>query len=54
MEVRVERSKSRVVLALYGVDGPLRWRDLEIRGAVLPPGAAPGDPVEFVIPAPAR
>ena len=37
MEVRVERSKKRVVLTLNGVDGPLHWRDLQIGGAVMPP-----------------
>ena len=36
MEVRVERSRSRVVFAVIGVDGPLRWRDLQT--------AAPGSP----------
>ncbi len=50
MEVRVERSKKRVVLVLNGVDGPLRWRDLQLGGAVLPPGAAADDPAEFVVP----
>ena len=50
MEVRVENSNNRVVCILHGVDGPLRWRDLEIRGAVLPDGANPGDPVEFNMP----
>jgi hypothetical protein len=29
MEVRDERSKRRVLLILKGVDGPLRWRDLQ-------------------------
>lgn len=29
MEVRVERSKNRVVFALHGANGALRWRDLE-------------------------
>lgn len=28
MEVRVERSRNRVVLALHGANGPLRWRDV--------------------------
>jgi uncharacterized membrane protein HdeD (DUF308 family) len=51
MEVRVENTKNRVVAVLHGVDGPLRWRDLEIRGAVTPPGASLDDPVELVIPA---
>jgi uncharacterized membrane protein HdeD (DUF308 family) len=50
MEVRVEGSKNRVVFALQGADGPLRWRDLDVRGAVVPDGARPDDPVEFVVP----
>ena len=49
MEVRVERSKRRVVLVLNGVDGPLHWRDLQIGGVVLPPDATPDDPVEFIV-----
>jgi uncharacterized membrane protein HdeD (DUF308 family) len=50
MEVRVEGTHGRVVFALHGVDGPLRWRDLETRGAVLPIGAGLDDSVEFVVP----
>jgi hypothetical protein len=49
MEVRVERSKRRIVLTLYGVDGSLRWRDLQIGGAVLPASATADDPVEFIV-----
>ena len=49
MEVRVERSKKRVVLVLNGVHGPLRWRDLRTGGAVIPLGAKPDDPVEFIV-----
>jgi uncharacterized membrane protein HdeD (DUF308 family) len=49
MEVRVERSKRRVILILNGVHGPLRWSDLQMGGAVLPEGAALDAPVEFVI-----
>ncbi len=30
VEVRVERSRSRVVLAVHGANGPLRWRDLHL------------------------
>jgi len=30
VEVRVERSLNRVVFALHGADGPVRWRDMEI------------------------
>jgi hypothetical protein len=51
MEVRVEGARDRVVVLLHGVDGPLRWRDLEVRGAIVPAGAEPDDPVELVIPA---
>jgi hypothetical protein len=50
MEVRVERSMRRVVLVLNGVSGPLRWRDLQIGGAVLPPDVTLDDPVEFIVP----
>jgi hypothetical protein len=50
VEVRVERSTGRVRLWLYGVDGRLTWGDLQTGGAVVPKGASPGEPVEFVIP----
>jgi uncharacterized membrane protein HdeD (DUF308 family) len=49
MEVRVERSKKRVVLILNGVHGPLQWSDLQTGGAIIPLGAKPDDPVEFII-----
>ena len=49
MEVRVERSKRRVVLILNGVDGPLHWRDLQTGGVVHPLAVTPGDPVEFIV-----
>jgi len=35
---------------MLGVDGPLRWRDLHIGGAVWPPGMSSEDAVEFVLP----
>jgi hypothetical protein len=50
MEVRVERSRARAVFTVIGVDGPLRWRDLQSGGEVQPAGAGPDDPVEFVVP----
>ena len=50
MEVRVEASNNRVVYVLHGVDGPLRWHDLDIRGSVLPNGVAKDDAVEFTVP----
>ena len=46
MEVRVERSKKRVVLNLNGVNGLL---DLQTGGAVVPLGVKPDDPVEFIV-----
>ena len=47
MEVRVERSARRVTLAFHGVDGPLRWRDIQVGGATRSPGQADDDLVEF-------
>jgi 3',5'-cyclic AMP phosphodiesterase CpdA len=52
VEVRVERSRSRVVVAVIGVDGPLRWRDLQVGGAIVPDRQTPDDPAEFVVPLP--
>ena len=49
LEVRVERSKRQVVLVLNGVHGPLHWADLQTGGTVVPPGAMPDAPVEFII-----
>jgi len=48
MEVRVEPSAQRVVLALHGVDGPLRWRDLQVGGAARSAGQTDDDLAEFV------
>jgi uncharacterized membrane protein HdeD (DUF308 family) len=50
MEVRVERSKARIVLNLHGAEGPLRWRDLQVGGALPPPEATRDDFVEFIVP----
>jgi len=50
VEIRVERSLARVRMIVHGVDGPLRWRDMEVGGAVMPPDAAPDDAVELVLP----
>ena len=49
MEVRVERSKKRVVLILNGVHGPLQWRDLQTGGAAIPSGVTLEDPAEFIV-----
>ncbi len=50
LEVRVERSQNRVRLLLYGVDGRLRWRDIQVGGNVRPDGAGDDEPVEFIAP----
>jgi uncharacterized membrane protein HdeD (DUF308 family) len=49
VEVRVERSRGRVVIAVIGVDGPLRWRDVQSAGEARPTGLTENDVVEFVI-----
>jgi hypothetical protein len=49
VEVRVERSKDRVRMIPHGANGPLRWRDLETFGAVVPAGKTASDNVEFVV-----
>ena len=46
VEVRVERSRNRVVFALQGVNGPVRWRDLDVAPGA--PDKNPDGPVEFV------
>ncbi len=50
VEVRIERSRNRVVFAVLGVDGPLRWRDIAIGGDVMPADQTPDDPAEIVVP----
>lgn len=50
VEVRVERSRQRVVFAVMGVDGPLRWRDMQAGGFGPPPAAVADDLVEIIVP----
>ena len=50
IEVRVERSKQQVVFAVFGVDGPLRWRDVQTSASEESTPRSPDDPVEFVVP----
>jgi hypothetical protein len=50
VEVRVENTRNQVRLIPHGATGPLRWRDLETFGEVVPAGKAGEDAVEFVIP----
>jgi hypothetical protein len=50
VEVRVENSKDRVRLIPHSASGPLRWRELETFGEVMPAGKTGDNPVEFMIP----
>ena len=52
LEVNVERSQKRVRLLLYGVNGPLRWRDIQVGGQVKPADKSDDDLVEFIAPLP--
>ena len=50
VEVRVERSQGRVRFLLHGVNGPLRWRDIQATPSVVSAGSTSDDMVEFVAP----
>ncbi|HKE59159.1 MAG TPA: metallophosphoesterase [Pyrinomonadaceae bacterium] len=50
LEVSVERSQHRVRYILYGVNGRLRWRDIQVGGDVKPPDKSDDDFVEFMAP----
>jgi hypothetical protein len=50
LEVSVEPSQNRVRFLLYGVNGPLRWRDIQIGGQVKPSDKTDDDFVEFIAP----
>jgi hypothetical protein len=50
VEVRVEPSSGRVRLRPYGIDGRLRWTDLQTSPGLRPPGVAPEEPVEWSLP----
>jgi hypothetical protein len=50
VEVRVEGSKDRVVLIPHGTNGPLRRRELEAFGALVPAEESKEDTVEFIVP----
>jgi 3',5'-cyclic AMP phosphodiesterase CpdA/uncharacterized membrane protein HdeD (DUF308 family) len=50
VEVRVEPSAGRVRLHPYGINGRLRWADLQASPGLTPAGARPGDPVEWTLP----
>ncbi len=50
LEVRVERSTGRVLFIPHGVNGRLRWRDIQTSTSLRPPETADDDLVEFVAP----
>jgi uncharacterized membrane protein HdeD (DUF308 family) len=50
LEVIVERSQKRVRMLLYGVNGQLRWRDIQVGGQVKPAEKSDDDFVEFIAP----
>ncbi len=50
VEIWVENSKDQVRLIPRGARGPLRWRELETFGALMPAGKTGEDAVEFVVP----
>ncbi len=50
MEIKVERSQQRVRLLLYGVNGQLRWRDIQVGGQTKPADKTDDDFVEFIAP----
>jgi len=50
MQINVERSQHRVRLLLYGVNGQLRWRDLQVGGQTKPADKSDDDFVEFTAP----
>jgi 3',5'-cyclic AMP phosphodiesterase CpdA/uncharacterized membrane protein HdeD (DUF308 family) len=54
VEVRVEPSAGRVRLLPWGVHGRLRWADLQASPGWRPDGRRADEPVEIVIPMPAR
>jgi len=50
VQVHVEPSKNQVRIQLIGVNGPLRWRDIQLNGNVKPVDKTDDDPVEFIAP----
>jgi uncharacterized membrane protein HdeD (DUF308 family)/3',5'-cyclic AMP phosphodiesterase CpdA len=54
LEVRVEPSQGHIRILPHGIRGRLTWADLERSAGPLPVGAAPGSPVEWIVPLPGR
>ncbi len=50
LQVRIERTRSPVVLIPHGIHGQLHWHNLQTGSTVMPPGATLDDPAEFIVP----
>jgi uncharacterized membrane protein HdeD (DUF308 family) len=50
VEVVVERSQKRIRFLLFGVNGQLRWRDIQVGGNAKPSDKSDDDFVEFIAP----
>jgi hypothetical protein len=50
VEVRVDGERARVILIPHGVNGPLKWSDLDTFGAIIPSGKNGENTVEVVVP----
>lgn len=50
MEIKVEKSKNRIRLIPYGINGQLRWTDFEYGGQGKPENAIATDLAEWVLP----
>ncbi len=50
MEIKVERKQNQVRLLLYGANGLLRWKDIQVGGTTKPADKSDEDFVEFIVP----
>ncbi len=50
MEIKVEKSKNRIRLVPYGINGQLQWKDFQYGGLGKPEGVGGNDLVEWILP----
>ena len=50
VEVQIERSQNRIRFIVHGVNGPLRWRNIQVTPDLIPSDAEPDGTVEFIAP----
>jgi hypothetical protein len=50
MEIKVEKTKNRIRLIPYGINGQLRWKDFQHGGEGKPSGKNENELVEWVLP----